>query len=76
MKKLLFLIVIALMLSGCVVYPGYYDGYYDSGYYAYPYGVYPYGYVSPNVNLYFSNFHGGYGFHHGGHGGHRGGWRR
>ena len=45
MKKLLFLIVVALMLTGCVVYPGYYDGYYDSGYYNSPYG-----YVSPNVN--------------------------
>jgi hypothetical protein len=75
MKKLLFLIVVTLMLSGCVVYPGYYDGYYDSGYYSYPYG-----YVSPNLNLYFSNFHGGRGFHRGGHdfhhGGHGGGWRR
>ncbi len=75
MKKLLFLMVITLMLSGCVVYPGY-DGYYSADYYSYPYGYYPYGYVSPSLNLYFSNFHGGHGFHHGGHGGHRGGFRR
>ena len=66
MKKLLLLISFALMMSGCVVYPGY-DGYYDTGpgYYSYPYG-----YVSPSVNFY---FHGGHGFHHGWHGG--GGWR-
>lgn len=73
MKKLMLLMIVALMLGGCVVYPGYYDGYYESGYYG-PYGVYPY--VSPNVNLFFSNSHGGRGFHHGGHGGHGGGFRR
>jgi hypothetical protein len=64
MKKLLLIILFALMMTGCIVYPGY-DGYYDSGY-----SSYPYGYVSPNVNFY---FHGGHGFHHRGHGG--GGWR-
>ncbi len=72
MKKLLLFIAIGLMLSGCVVYPGYYDGYYGYGYYGGPYGVYPYGYVAPNVDFY---FYGGHGFH-GGHGGHHGGWRR
>ncbi len=78
MKKLIFAIFLAVMLSGCVVYPGYDYGYYYSDYY-YPYAYYsyPYGYVSPSVSLYFSNLHGGHGFHHGGfnHGFH-GGWRR
>jgi len=73
MKKLLFLIFVALMMTGCVVHPGYY-GSYDSGYYGYPYG-----YVNPQVNLNFSSghrhhgYHGGYGYNHGRYGG---GWRR
>ena len=76
MKKLMFAIFVALMLSGCVVYPGYDYGYYDSDYY-YPYAYYtgPYGYAGPNVNLFLSS-HGGHGFHHGGHHGFHGGWRR
>jgi hypothetical protein len=59
MKKLL-LIFVAFMLSGCVAYPLYDDGYYPD------YGPYPYGYVGPNVNLFVSGFHGGHDFHGGG----------
>lgn len=69
MKRFMLLIAIALTMTGCAVYPGYY-GYYDSGYYGYPYG-----YVGTSVNL---NFHGGHHGHNGwyGHGwqGHR--WHR
>jgi hypothetical protein len=71
MKKLLLLVTIALLLSGCVIYPGYYDGYYDSGYYGSGY----YGAYGPNVNVLFSDFHGGHGSHHGGFR-HGGGFRR
>lgn len=74
MKKLLLLTAVALMLGGCVVYPGY-----DYGYY----GGYPsYGYVAPSVDIFFTGSHGhGFrGFHHGGfrggHGGFHGGFRR
>jgi len=71
MKKILFLILVSLMMTGCVVYPDTY-GSYDSGYYGYPYG-----YVNPRVNLNFygghHGHHGGYGYHHGGYGR---GWRR
>ena len=68
MKKLLFLISLMIMLSGCVAIPAYDDGY------SYPdYGPYSYGYVGPNVNLFVSDFHGGHGFHHGGRGFHGGG---
>jgi len=71
MKEILFLIIVAFMINGCVVYPGYNDGYNDPGY-----SSYPYGYVNPGLDLYFSNFHSGHGFHHSGHGSHRGGgWR-
>jgi len=66
MKKLL-LVLIALLLSGCVVYPGYDYGYNDSGYYPYGYGSYPYVYGGPSVSLFFSDSHGGHGFHHGFH---------
>ena len=62
MKKLLLLISVTLMLTGCVVYPGY-----DYGYNYPDYGPYPYGYVGPSVNLSISSFHGGHGFHGGGH---------
>jgi hypothetical protein len=65
MKKLLILTVAALMLGGCVVYPGY-----DYGYYDYPY---PYAYGGPSVDLVFTNFHGGH-YHHGYHGGFHGGY--
>jgi len=79
MKKLLVLALAALMLGGCVVYPGYDYGYYDYGYYAYPY---PYAYAGPDVGFVFTTghvghvhrgFHGGYrgGFHGGFHGGYR-----
>lgn len=81
MKKLFVLIAASLILTGCVVYPGY-----DYGYNYPDYGSYPYGYVGPNVNLSFSNFHGGHshggghgfrggGFGHGGGHGHGGGRR-
>ncbi|RQW90072.1 MAG: hypothetical protein EHM79_01550 [Geobacter sp.] len=68
MKKLLLLITVMVLLSGCVVYPGYYD----SGYYGYPYG-----YVGPNINLHYGFYggrghYGGFSHHHGGHGG----WHR
>jgi len=71
MKKLLFLIIVSLMLTGCVAVPVY-----DSGYYPY-YGPYPYGYVGPEVNVFVSGFHGGHGFRgghdfRGGHGFHGG----
>jgi hypothetical protein len=85
MKKLLLLISVAVLLGGCVVYPGYY-GYDDSYYYGFPYG-----YAGPNINLYYSGHYrsghygwpgyyyggsgyryGGGGYHHGGHGG----WHR
>ncbi len=73
MKKLL-LIFVVLMLTGCVAYPAYDEGY------NYPYyGSYPYGYWGPDVNIFVSNFHGGHrfhgrhGFHGGGHGFHGGG---
>jgi hypothetical protein len=79
MKKLLLLISVTLILTGCVAVPVY-----DSGYNP-DYGPYPYGYVAPSVSFSFSNFHGGgghdggHGFRGGGHGhggGHgRGGWR-
>ena len=73
MKKLLLLITVALLLGGCVAYPGYYDsGYYGS----------PYGYVGPNINLYTgfyggTGYYGGYGYycrygHYGGSGHYRG----
>jgi hypothetical protein len=74
MKRVLILISVSLMLTGCVAYPVY-----DSGYYP-TYGSYPYGYVGPSVSLSFSSFHGGHGFHKGGHGfrggghGHGGGY--
>jgi hypothetical protein len=76
MKRLLLLISVTLMLTGCVAVPVY-----DSGYYP-DYGAYPYGYVAPSVSFSFSSFHGG-GGHDGGHdggyghgGGHgRVGWR-
>jgi len=67
MKRILLLISVSLMLTGCVAYPVY-----DSGYYP-TYGSYPYGYVSPSVSLSFSSFHGGHRFHGGGHGFHGGG---
>jgi len=74
MKRLLFLIFGALILSGCVAYPDYY-GSYDSGYYGYPYG-----YVNPRVNLNFyggySGHYGGYRYNHGGYGFHHGGYGR
>ena len=66
MKKLLILMLAALMLSGCIVYPGY-----DYGYYGYPY---PYVYAGPSVGFVFTDIHGGH-FHHGFHGGHHGGFR-
>lgn len=82
MRKLILLIVVALAMTGCVAYPGYY-GYYDSGYYGYPYG-----YTGTSVNLhfqgghhgYYGGHHGYYGKHHGYYGGHHGsygrGWHR
>ena len=74
MKKLLFLITVSLLLTGCVVWPAYDDGYGYSGYYGYSdyYGLYPYGFVSPEVNFFISGSH-GHGFHGGGHGFHEGG---
>ncbi|MDD2539441.1 MAG: hypothetical protein PHH28_00165 [Desulfuromonadaceae bacterium] len=57
MKRLLVLIVALIsLLAGCVVYPGYYDGYYRP----YPYGYY--GYVEPDLNVF---FYGGHGYHDG-----------
>lgn len=78
MKKILLLLLVSLIMTGCVVYPDVY-GSYDSGYYGFPYG-----YANPGVNLNFYGgyygHHGGYGYYHGGygyyHGGHGGGWRR
>ena len=61
MKKLLCLIIVSLMLTGCIAYPVH-----DSGYYPY-YGPYPYMYVGPEVNVIVPLFRGGTGFH-GGHG--------
>lgn len=67
MKKLLFLIVVALMMTGCVAVPVY-----DSGYYPY-YGPYSYRYAGPEIRFFVPFVHGGYGFHggHGSHGGRR-----
>jgi len=78
MKKLLLLISVTLLLTGCVAYPVYDSGYYPDS------GPYPYGYVAPSVNLFVNGgheFHGGdHGFNGGGHGfhggGHWGGGRR
>jgi hypothetical protein len=71
MKRLLLLVGIMLLLTGCVVYPGY-DGYYDSGNYGYPYV-----YGGPSFSFSYSHPYGGHGYYHGGyyHGGH-GGWHR
>jgi hypothetical protein len=70
MKKLLLLISVTLMLTGCVAYPVYDSGYYPDS------GPYPYGYVAPSVSLSFSSFHGGHGggYGHGGGRGHGGGY--
>ena len=68
MKRTLFLIVVSLLLTGCVAFPVYDDGY-DYPYYSpHPYG---YGYVNPGVNVFFSGGHGGHSFH-GGRGSHGG----
>jgi len=73
MKKMLLLISLLTMLSGCIAVPVY-----DTGY-NYPYyGSYPYGYVGPNVDLFLSGGYYGHGYHHGGGhwgGGHWGGGR-
>ncbi|MBC8017962.1 MAG: hypothetical protein H7X83_05515 [Verrucomicrobia bacterium] len=61
MKKLLFLIIVSLMLTGCVAVPVY-----DSGYYPY-YGPYPFAYVGPEISVFVPFFHGGHDFR-GGHG--------
>jgi hypothetical protein len=68
MKKLLFMAIVSLLLTGCVAVPVY-----DSGYYNPYYGPYPYGYVGPEVGVFVSGFHGGHGFHgrHAFHGGRR-----
>jgi hypothetical protein len=68
MKKLLFLLTVTVMLSGCVVYPGYY-GHYTSDNYGFPYG-----YAGPNINFHYTGVYGGRG-HHGGYGHHHGGYR-
>jgi hypothetical protein len=65
MRKLLVLLCVSLMVTGCVAVPVYDSGYY--GYYPYYYGPYPYGYVGPQVSVFFAgHFHGGHGFHGGG----------
>ena len=61
MKKLLILIVVALLLNGCIVYPGYDYGYDRGGY----------GYAGPRVGVFIPEFYGGYGYYHGHHGGYR-----
>lgn len=58
MKKLLFMIIVALMVTGCVAVPVY-----ESGYYPY-YGPYPY-YVGPELSVFIPVFHGGHSFHDG-----------
>jgi hypothetical protein len=68
MIKLLLLLTVAVMLSGCVVYPGYY-GHYTSDNYGFPYG-----YAGPNINFHYTGVYGGRG-HHGGYGHHHGGYR-
>ena len=62
MKKLLIITVAALLLGGCIVYPGY-----DYGYYGYPY---PYAYAGPSVDVFFPFVVDGHG-----HGGFHGGFR-
>lgn len=67
MKKLLFLMIVSLMLTGCIAVP-----LYDSGSYPY-YGPYSYGYVEPEISIFVPGFYGGHGFHggRGFHGDHR-----
>jgi hypothetical protein len=76
MKRLLTYMAVALMLSGCVIYPGYDYGYYGAGYYPYAYG-----YAAPRVDFFVTNIHSSHFSHHGFHhgfrgGGFRGGFRR
>lgn len=65
MKKLLFLTIVALMLTGCVAVPMY-----DNGYYYPYYGPYPY-FAGPEISVFVPVFHGRHVFH-GGHGFHGG----
>ncbi len=75
MRRILVLIIVSLMLTGCVAVPVYDNGYYyPYPYYGY-YGPYPYVY-GPEVSVFFgSGFH-DHGFNHhgfvGGHGFHGG----
>ena len=62
MKRLLFLIIFSLILTGCVAFPVY-----DSGYYYPYYAPYSYGYVGSEVSVFVPVFHGRHSFH-GGHG--------
>ena len=80
MKRIVWLalLVAALGIQGCAVYPAYSPGYYG-GYPAYGYGA-PGVYVGPPAFGF--GYHRGWGHHHwgghgwGGHGGWGGGWRR
>lgn len=66
MKKLLFLTIVSLVVTGCVAVPVY-----DSGYYPY-YGPYPYRYAGPEISVSVPIIHGGHVFNsgHGFRGGH------
>jgi len=65
MKRMMLIMSLGLILSGCVVYPGPYgDAYYypDTGYYPYA----PYAYVWPSFSLSFTDVH-RYGYGYGSH---------
>ena len=66
MKRVLALILVSLVLTGCVAIPVYDDAYYPYSYYG-PYPYY-YGYVQPEVSVFFGS--GFYGHSHGYYGGH------
>lgn len=70
MKKILYLTIVSLMLTGCVAVPVY-----DSGYY-YPYQrpyASPYLYVGPDITVFVPGVHFGHGYYgsYGFHGGRR-----
>ncbi len=68
MGKLLFLIIVSVMLTGCIAVPVYDDGYYSH------YGPRSYGYVAPEISIFVPFYHGGHGYrgNHGFYGGHGG----
>lgn len=85
MKRLLLLIAVSLLVTGCVAVPVYDGAYYHPyyGYYGDYYGPYPYGYWGADY-VFVTGGHGGRGFHgrdvfygrgyfRGGDGGFRGG---